>query len=263
MNKIVDLKLEERKRQVLLGSYGLDEESIIKERQQIKEVSKEESERLGKELYDMIRKKKYDEATQYAKVEALVHSGANVNYKDKSTDSNKGNTPLLFCSRKNKIKTFTLLVRAGADINQTNNYGTTCTMATARHNNYEILQILIALKADLNARCYDGDNAIMSAKRNNSKECFDLLVEAQAYLNNHNIVGESILNMKHNTPSTIDTSGLLLKDNYQAEQAIQINQQEAENLLLEALERLNNLSSLTREDIAKNKEIKEKILTKH
>ena len=263
MNKIVDLKLEERKRQVLLGSYGLDEESIIKERQQIKEVSKEESERLGKELYDIIRKKKYDEATQYSRVEDLVHSGANVNYKDKSTDSNRGNTPLLFCSRKNKIKTFTLLVRAGADINQTNSYGTTCTMSSARHNNYEILQILIALKADLNARCYDGDNAIMSAKRNNSEESFRLLEEAQVYLNNHNIVGESILNMKHNTSPTIDTAGLLLKDSYQEEQVAQINQQKAEELLLEALEKLDNLSSLTQKDIVKNSKIREKILTKH
>jgi len=206
MNKIEDLGTVERKRQEFLRKYGLDDKSVNEFRAKINKVSEEESNRLGHELHKIIRKKNYNEEMQLAKVEELILSGANVNYVDENYGQKKRNTALLFCCRHNdRINTFALLARAGADINLANSFGTTCCMSSARNNSFEILQLLIALDADINARCVDGDNSIISAKRHNSKECFDLLVEAQAYLNNRNLKGQTIFDIE----GDIDTDYLL------------------------------------------------------
>lgn len=263
MNSVTELKQVEREREELLKQYELDEESIKNTKSKIAEVTYEESEKLGVELYNLIYKKKYSEATDYEKIEELVYKGANVNYKNPAPGANKGNFPLIFCSRRGNLKTFLLLVRAGANINQTNNYCTTCCMASARHNQSEILKILIALGADINACCYDGDNAIISAKRNNSVECFDLLVEAQAKLNHKNFVGESITRLEHKSQEvSINPEKYLLPETYTESSLIETTEEDAKELLLEACEKLEAFELLFPPENSKTKEIKQKIFQK-
>lgn len=189
----VSINKEKEHRQEGLKYNELEEKDINEFRSKIKKVSKEESKRLGKELYDLITKKDYKDNDK-TKVIELIYKGADVNYKEET----KGNFPLLVCARKNYLMTFLALIRGGANIDQCNYYRTTATMASARHGNLIILKLLIAQGADINKRCIDGDNALFSAKRHNKTECFNLLVKAQAYLNNKNILNQTILDIDGN-----------------------------------------------------------------
>lgn len=262
MNRVTDLDSATIEREKFLKDYDVNFENVKKASDNIKEVS-EKSEKLGKELYDIIHKKKYNEASDYNKIADLVYEGANVNYRDKSPDSNKGNFPLIFCCRRGNLKTFLLLVWAGANINQTNNYGTTCCMASARHNQSEILKILIALGADINACCCDGDNAIISAKRNNSVECFDLLVEAQANLNHKNFLGESITNLEHKSQDvTINPERYLLSETYTEAPLIETTEEDVQNLLLEACEKLESFGFSVTQNSSNLQESNSKVLQK-
>lgn len=185
MNDINILLLEQTKKEKL-EQYGLDEKSIEKFRKKIKTVTEEEAETLGKELFDTIFKSGFNDNED--KIIELIYKGANIEYKN----ATKGNFPLLICARKNYIKTFIALLKAGANVNQTNDYLTTSVMGSARHGNKEILELLIFMGADVNARCLDGDSAIMMAKRHDMVECFDMLVNAGAYLNNRNMHNKTI-----------------------------------------------------------------------
>ncbi len=243
MNRVTDLNRTEREKQALLEKYSLDEVSIKETQAKIKNITEEASEKLGADLYSILIKKNYDEAKDYGKVEQLVYQGANVNFKS----SKKGNFPLYFCCRKNAIKTFCLLIRAGADINQVNDYGTTCCMTSARHNNHEILQILIVLRADINAKCLDGDTAIISAKRHNSVESFEILKDAQAYLNSKNILGESIFNSacSDGNQETINLDRLDIKENYTEDILNDVTAGDLEDLITEASEKLESFQLWT------------------
>ena len=174
----VDIILLEQQRNEKLKSYELDQESINNFKSKIKIVSEEEKETLGKKLFDIINSKAFEEETDYEKVIELVYNGANIEYKDES----KGDFALLRCARKNYLKTFLILLRAGANIDQKNNYLTTATMASARHGNKEMLEILILMNADINAKCKDGDNALISARNHHQVDCFYMLVNAGANL---------------------------------------------------------------------------------
>ena len=145
----VDILLLEQQRNEKLKSYELDQESINNFKSKIKIVSEEEKETLGKKLFDIINSKTFEEETDYEKVIELVYNGANIEYKDES----KGDFALLRCARKNYLKTFLVLLRAGANIDQKNNYLTTATMASARHGNKEMLEILILMNADITKQC--------------------------------------------------------------------------------------------------------------
>ncbi len=193
----------EQERLELLKKYKLDEESNLEFRSTIKKVSEEEADKLGKKLYNIINKKDYNEKddTQFDEVVNLVFDGANLEYKT----SQKKIFPLLVCCRKGYIKTFILLVRAGANVNQVNDYGTTCCMAAARHNYVRILNLLILLRADINARCSDGDTALFSAKIHNSKEAFQALVQAGSYLGNRNSLNQTIFDVNPSSSLTIDS----------------------------------------------------------
>lgn len=177
MNNVDILVLEQQKADKL-RSYGLDSKSIDEFKNKIKKVSLKERETLGKELFDLINDRKYQDETDFEKVIELIYKGADVEFKNES----KGDYALLRCARKNYLKTFIVLLKAGANINQTNNYLTTATMASARHGNKEILEILILMKADINAKSKDGDNALISARNHYQVDCFYMLVNAGAHL---------------------------------------------------------------------------------
>lgn len=239
MNKLSNLNQATEERNKLLIDNSLTEEKIQEARSEITQVSPEESEKLGKELFELLRKKKFNEESDLEKVVDLIKRGANVNYKDNEKETSKGNYPLYFCCRRGNINTFLSLIRAGADINITNNYGTTPCMVSARHNQAQLLRILIALDVDINAKCVDGDNAIISAKRNNSVECFELLKNAQAYLNVQNFKGESIFNLEHKAKDiTISTEGLILEPKYLEQATNQVDEFDVQSLICEASEKL-------------------------
>lgn len=196
MNNSSLMELENNKLKKL-EEYQLDEKSILKFQSKIEKVDEEESNRLGKELLELLSKKKpsslsLDELLD--KAIELIKNGANIEYKEES----KGNFPLLICARKGYIEIAYVLLRAGANVNQLNSYGTTALMATARHGHSELLQLLILLKADVNAKSRDGDDALMSAKRHNQQECADILIKEQAYLTHRNLENETILNVPGN-----------------------------------------------------------------
>lgn len=196
MNNSSLIELKNNKLQKL-EEYKLDEKSILEFQSKIKKVDEEESNRLGKELLELLSKKQpssvsLDELLD--KAIELIKNGANIEYKEES----KGNFPLLICARKGYIEIAYVLLRAGANVNQLNSYGTTALMATARHGHSELLQLLILLKADVNAKSRGGDNALMSAKRHNQQECADILIKEQAYLTHRNLENETILTVPGN-----------------------------------------------------------------
>lgn len=188
-----NLKEALKQKQQFLKDKGIDEESIKSFRGKVKKVSKEESNKLGKELFDLVNTKGYKDNNEenLSKVESLIKNGANLEYKNET----KGDFALLRCARKNYINTFILLVKGGANLDQINNYKTTATMGSARHGNKEILEILIKLKANIQAKCLDGDTALMSAKNHDRKTCFQMLIEAGAYINNKNIAGNDVFDI--------------------------------------------------------------------
>ena len=232
MNNADILKIEIERKQVL-EKYGLDEESIKTFREKISDVSEEESRVLGQELFELISKKGYNEENELDKVIELIYKGANIEYKNEK----KGDYCLLICSRKNYLKTFIVLLKSGANVNQLNNYLTTSTMAAARHGNKEILKLLILMKADVNARCLDGDNAIMSAKRHNQIECFNILINAHAYLNNRNLTNQTLLDID----SEVDFKILSLSHSLRQYIRKEITFDDAELLLNEAEQKFNRL----------------------
>lgn len=197
----------------------------------IDEVTKEKSDELGKQLFEMISKRGYDD-NNFEKVLELINQGANIEYKNEK----KGDFALLVCARKGYFKTFVTLIKAGANINQTNNYLTTATMASARHGYQKILDILIMMGADINAQCLDGDTALMSAKRHSQIECFQTLVDAGAYLNITNQANQTFLDL----PGNVLFKASALEENT----STQISKQEEQNpieLLEEAEQKLKIL----------------------
>ena len=196
MNNSSLMKLENNKLKKL-KEYKLDEKSILEFQSKIKKIDEEESNRLGKELLELLSQKNPSSLSSdelLDKAIELIKNGANIEYKEES----KGNFPLLICARKGYIEIAYVLLRAGANVNQLNSYGTTALMATARHGHSDLLQLLILLKADVNAKSRGGDDALMSAKRHNQQECADILIKEQAYLTHRNLENETILTVPGN-----------------------------------------------------------------
>ncbi|MBO4245785.1 MAG: ankyrin repeat domain-containing protein [Bacilli bacterium] len=197
-------KLEKLK-QKLYESFQFDK--YDKEKATIKEPTSDEEiearEKYSIELLDMFihaNDKEYSDESRLKKCKELLLKGADPNFKGLPNNRNKreekGNFPLLLCSRKGYTKIAHLLLCFGADPNMANNYGTTSVMAAARHGHSEILEMLIAKGADINAVCRDGDYALISAVYHNEKEkkqdkCIDILLLNQAYVNMHNYAGET------------------------------------------------------------------------
>lgn len=235
MNNSSLIELKNNKLQKL-EEYKLDEKSILEFQSKIKKVDEEESNRLGKELLELLSKKQpssvsLDELLD--KAIELIKNGANIEYKEES----KGNFPLLICARKGYIEIAYVLLKAGANVNQSNNYGTTALMATARHGHSELLQLLILLKADVNAKSRDGDDALMSAKRHNQQECADILIKEQAYLTHRNLENETILNVPGNI--SIDLS--YIESSTLSEITTSKTEEDVLDLISEAEEKLNKI----------------------
>lgn len=235
MNNSSLIELENNKLKKL-EEYQLDEKSILEFQSKIKKVDEEESNRLGKELLELLSKKQpssvsLDELLD--KAIELIKNGANIEYKEES----KGNFPLLICARKGYIEIAYVLLKAGANVNQSNNYGTTALMATARHGHSELLQLLILLKADVNAKSRDGDDALMSAKRHNQQECADILIKEQAYLTHRNLENETILNVPGNI--SIDLS--YIESSTLSEITTSKTEEDVLDLISEAEEKLNKI----------------------
>lgn len=234
MNNIDILKIEIEREQTL-KKYGLDEDSIKSFKEKINSISEEESKVLGQELFELISKKGYNEESELDKVIELIYKGANVEYKNEK----KGNYSLLICSQKNYLKTFIVLLKAGANVNQTNNFQTTSTMAAARHGNKEILELLILMKADVNARYLDGENALMSAKRHDQIECFNMLMNAHAHLNNKDLINHTILDVDSKTDFEI----LSLSYSLRQDKSKKITFEDTELLLDEAFKKMESINS--------------------
>lgn len=249
MNNI-DLSLLEQNNQEILKKYGLDSESIDETKNKIKKVSEEEKQELGKQLYELITKKGYNDETEYEQALELIYNGADVEY----CINKKGNFPLLVCAIHNYFKTFVVLLKAGANVNQTNNYLTTAAFSSARHGHKEMLEILILMKADVNAKCLDGDTAIMSAKRHNMTECFDMLVKANAYLNHKNLTDESVLDIPSKVEFDLSMFPEYLKEDAK-EKEIQTTEKDVQNLLNEALNKMNSINSLEEDNKVNQKNI--------
>ena len=81
MNNADILKIEFERKQ-LLEKYGLDEECIKTFRNKISNISEEESQQLGQELFELISKKGYSEEDDLDKVIELIYKGANIEYKN-------------------------------------------------------------------------------------------------------------------------------------------------------------------------------------
>lgn len=216
-----------------LKKRTLDSESIKEFRKKIKSVSEEEAMALGKELFDLISKKGFND--DFEKVVELIYKGANIEYKNER----KGDFALLVCARKNYFKTFLALLKAGANVDQVNNYLTTAVMACARHGFKEMLEILIMMGADINARCLDGDNAIMGAKRHDKVDCFNLLVESSAYLTNRNIDNQTIIDI----PSTANFDLSVLPATILPPEKEEVSFEDTENLLNEAIKKLEKIKN--------------------
>lgn len=232
----VDLVLVESKRIERLKTYGLDDESIKKFRSKIKIVSDEEKERLGKELFEMLMSKGYDEEKDLDKVIQLIFDGADVEYKDEK----KGDFSLLRCARKNYTKTFIALLKAGADINQKNKFLTTATMASARHDCRIILWLLIMLKADINAKSIDGDTALISARKHKNYDCFKMLIEANANLNVICQDGRSIYTYKSDSQFNYHELGITDED-----KSMQlVTSEDTVDLLKEATEKMLKITKI-------------------
>lgn len=235
MNNSSLIELENNKLKKL-EEYQLDEKGILKFQSKIKKVDEEESNRLGKELLELLSKKQpsslsLDELLD--KAIELIKNGANIEYKEES----KGNFPLLICARKGYIEIAYVLLRAGANVNQSNSYGTTALMATARHGHSELLQLLILLKADVNAKSRGGDDALMSAKRHNQQECADILIKEQAYLTHRNLENETILSVPGNI--SIDLS--YIESSTLSEITTSKTEGDVLDLISEAEEKLNKI----------------------
>lgn len=183
-NKDLDVLIEEGEK--ILKENGLDKDSINQYRSGIKQISIEESNELGKQLFEIISQKDYRDDT--SKIEQLLLDGANPNYQDTA----KGEFCLRRCARKKYVKTFILLLKAGANINLANNFGTTSIITAARFGSDKILDIGIHMGGDVNARPLDGDTAIMGAKNHSNIKCFDLLAASHAHLNTTNLSNKTI-----------------------------------------------------------------------
>lgn len=231
------LDVLENKKTELLKSYELDSDSISSFQSKIKKISPEESDELGKQLYDCIYSKTFNDRVEngpdYKTVITLINSGANIEYKSEK----KGIFPLLICTRKNYLKTFLALIKAGANVNQVNNYMTTPLMASAKYGFKEMTQILIFMGADISARCIDGDNAIMSAARHGQTECFNILLNAQAHLNNRNLMDETILDVKQNLQFDLS----MIKDERMLGK-MPITEQDTMSLINEAEQKMKKLT---------------------
>ena len=196
----IDTQKNNRKKEL-----GIDNESIEEFKKKIKNVTEEDAENLGKELFNRLFNGNYND-DNYDDVLKLIIDGANVNYR---SAENKLWFPLFICAKQNYLKTFIILIQAGANINIVTDYGMSSAMVAASCGNKEILEILISMGADINIKDYYGYTALSFASFSNEMECARMLADAGANLNSTNLKGQTIFDYE----SGIDVASSLNSDN--------------------------------------------------
>ncbi len=166
-------KTLEQQRQEKLKEYGFDEESLKDFRSKIKESTEEESNTLGKILYEYL----FHNGLTYNEVLNLITLGANVNYTDQR-DTFKGCTPLAIAIHKKRYDIAKLLIKAGADINYIMPSRISSVMSCIEDDNMELFKILVLLNADLSIINEKHFNALDIAREKNNKECIQILESA-------------------------------------------------------------------------------------
>ena len=207
----------------------------IGEKIDVQEVTKEDASNFGKELFEKINDKNYDDDID--EIIDLVKKGADVNYR-----IDNGMSPLLLCAIKDNYKTAALLLKAGADVNITDKNLCSPLMYSIMYHNFPMFDLLVD-SCDLNLRDKNGYTALMYAKKAEASYMFDKLIQKGALINVLNNYNETIFDIE----SSIDDSSFRLKKKVEFEDAIE--------LLNEAQDRLNNLLG---ED--SNESIHEKVL---
>lgn len=189
--RIISLRDLEKIRNEKLVEKDLDEKSLKKFRDSIKKRNEEQSEELGKQLYELIDSIKYerlDPDQAYNNAKKLILRGADVDYQNPGN----GNFPLFTCAMRGYTKLAILLLQAGANVNLQNTYGTTALMKASRHEFADIVSVLLLMGADVNIQCSDGDTALFSAKQHNSNMAARILIEHQASLTHMNSNGKTL-----------------------------------------------------------------------
>lgn len=207
----------------------------IGEKIDVQEVTKEDASNLGKELFEKINDKNYDDDID--EIIDLVKKGADVNYR-----IDNGMSPLLLCAIKNNYKTAALLLKAGADVNITDKNLCSPLMYSIMYHNFPMFDLLVD-SCDLNLRDRNGYTALMYAKKAEASYMFDKLIQKGALINVLNNYNETIFDIE----SSIDDSSFRPKKKVEFEDAIE--------LLNEAQDRLDNLL-----DEDSNESIHEKVL---
>ena len=181
-DKVIDIKQE------YLRQYGLDDESIKEFRSKIKKVSKEEADRLGEELNQMMYDCWYSDEDIvsfdeeiYEDMLSLILDGADVNYVDASDATST--LEYASCCLEYSI----LLIKAGAEYDAVDRDEYTLAMKAAINNFSKLLKILILLGADINKRNCFGYDALHYAEFYEHKECIKLLEDTI----NHNDIFSS------------------------------------------------------------------------
>lgn len=105
------------------------------------------------------------------------------------------NAPLYTAVTNGNQKIFNELIKAGANINQTNSNNQTALQIAVIKDDLPITNRLIELKADLNHQDNNGYNALLFAAYNNFDNIALKLIEAGAELNKQNNAGETPLMM--------------------------------------------------------------------
>ena len=142
--------------------------------------------------------------------ETIINDPDFVNQKD-----SKGNTPLIYAVELN-IPTIEILLRNGANIDDTNSEGQTPLMvATHQFKKEDILEYLISQGADVNIPDNKGNTPLMIIYIDNqySKEKFYMLLSSEDIdLNHQNNKGETILSMISNNLADRDEWMLVADD---------------------------------------------------
>ena len=240
----VDLEHLEAEKIQKLEKMGFKKSELV-----IPEVLEEEKERLGKELFDLVKDLAHknrllkDMTTQQRavntsinkKIEELIAKGADVNYQEQE----QGMTPLIICCSNGLFDTFKLLVNSGADINKSSYYGTTPVIFSVINGEIRILNALILLGADINAQCLDGDTALMVAQENIKVNSFVMLKEAGANFKTMDAFNRTVFDRNHSY-TTFDYSGISPFPTQEKPKKVNISDRETK-ALSEAKEKLSSV----------------------
>ncbi len=146
-------------------------------------ISKEEADRLGKELFS--------KNGDLMEIDKLLKKGANVDVWD-----DEGNTLLIDAVLKEDEKEILFWVEKGANINARGNGGFTPLMTSmACIGGDNIAKLLIDLNADMELKDKHGQTALMHGAFFDNIKAVELLIEKGADIYQKNKIGETALSM--------------------------------------------------------------------